>query len=135
MRAIGRFTVRPVLPEALAPLGELAQNLRWSWHPETQEVFREVDPTLWESTGRDPVKLLGAVGRARFEELAADEGFLGRLGAVRADLAAYLSEDRWYQRGWRVERGRPRRDRLLLAGVRHHRGAAAVLRRARHPGR
>ena len=67
MRAIGRFTVRPVLPEALAALGELAQNLRWSWHPETQAVFREVDAALWESTGRDPVKLLGAVGRDRFE--------------------------------------------------------------------
>ncbi len=98
VRAIGRFTVRPVLPDALAPLGELAQNLRWSWHPDTQAVFSEVDPTLWESTGRDPVKLLGAVGRDRFEQLAVDEGFLGRLGAVRADLASYLSEDRWYQR-------------------------------------
>ena len=32
-------------------------------------------------------------------------------------------------------RRRPGRDRLLLAGVRHHRGAAAVLRRPRHPGR
>ena len=98
MRAIGRFTVRPVLPDALAPLGELAQNLRWSWHPESQDVFREVDADLWESTGRDPVKLLGAVSRSRFDELAADEGFLGRLGAVRADLASYLSEDRWYQK-------------------------------------
>jgi len=98
VRAIGRFTVRPVLPDALAPLGELAQNLRWSWHPESQDVFREVDADLWESTGRDPVKLLGAVSRSRFDELAADEGFLGRLGAVRADLASYLSEDRWYQK-------------------------------------
>ena len=72
MRAIRRFTVRPVLPPALAALGDLAGNLRWSWHPETQDVFAAVDPELWESTGRDPVKLLGAVGRTRLEELAAD---------------------------------------------------------------
>ncbi|QDH10860.1 glycosyltransferase family 1 protein [Nocardioides dongxiaopingii] len=98
MRAIRRFTVRPVLPPALAPLGELAGNLRWSWHPETQDVFAEVDPVLWESTGRDPVRLLGAVGRSRFDELAADEGFLARLGAARADLETYLTADRWYQR-------------------------------------
>ncbi len=32
-------------------------------------------------------------------------------------------------------RRRPGRDRLLLARVRHHRGAAAVLRRPRHPRR
>ena len=43
VRAIRRFTVRPVLPEPLAPLGELASNLRWSWHPETQDVFAAVD--------------------------------------------------------------------------------------------
>ena len=69
MRAIRRFTVRPVLPSALSALGELAGNLRWSWHPETQDVFAEVDPELWESTDRDPVRLLGAVSSARLDEL------------------------------------------------------------------
>ncbi|MDN4174358.1 alpha-glucan family phosphorylase [Nocardioides sp. SOB77] len=98
MRAIRRFTVRPVLPPALAALGELAGNLRWSWHPETQDVFERVDPSLWHSTGRDPVKLLGSVGRARLDELAGDQGFLHALAAARADLQTYLTEDRWYQR-------------------------------------
>lgn len=98
MRAIRRFTVRPVLPPALAALGDLAGNLRWSWHPESQDVFAEVDPGLWESTGHDPVRLLGAVDRSRLDALAVDEGFLGRLAAARADLDAYLTEDRWYQR-------------------------------------
>lgn len=98
MRAIRRFTVRPVLPAPLAALGTLAGNLRWSWHPPTQDVFAEVDPDLWESTGRDPVRLLGEVGRARFEELAGDRGFLERLGAAEEDLQRYLTEDRWYQR-------------------------------------
>jgi starch phosphorylase len=98
VRAIRRFTVRPVLPPALAALGELAGNLRWSWHPATQDVFAALDADLWESTGHDPVKLLGAVGRARFDELAADASFLERLRVVRADLEAYLTGDRWYQR-------------------------------------
>jgi len=98
VRAIRRFTVRPVLPPALAALGALAGNLRWSWHPGSQDVFAEVDPALWESTGHDPVRLLGAVSRSRLDELAADEGFLGRLAAARADLDDYLTQDRWYQR-------------------------------------
>ncbi len=118
--------------EALSALGDLANNLRWSWHPPTQDVFAEVDPGLWLSSGKDPVKLLGAVPKARFEELAADAGFVERLGAAERDLAAYLSEDRWYQT---PRPGRPARDRLLLARVRHHRRAAAVLRRPRHPRR
>src|SRR5689334_3012730 len=103
MRAIRRFTVRPVLPAPLGALGTLAGNLRWSWHPPTQDVFAAVDADLWESTGRDPVRLLGAVGRSRFEELAADPAFCEQLGAAERDLAAYLSEDRWYQR--RVQDG------------------------------
>ena len=98
MRAIRRFTVRPVLPEALAALSELAGNLRWSWHPPTQDVFVEVDPDLWESSGHDPVRLLGEVGRDRFTQLAADEGFLRRLADAKADLDRYLTEDRWYQK-------------------------------------
>jgi starch phosphorylase len=98
VRAIRRFTVRPVLPPALSALSDLAGNLRWSWHPETQDVFEAVDPRLWEATGRDPVKLLGAVGRARLEELAADKSFLKQLDKARADLEAYLTGDRWFQR-------------------------------------
>jgi starch phosphorylase len=98
VRAIRRFTVRPVLPPALVPLGDLAGNLRWSWHPETQDVFESVEPDLWASTGRDPVRLLGAVGRSRLEELAADEDFLERLRVARADLEHYLTGERWFQR-------------------------------------
>lgn len=97
MRAIRRFTVRPVLPAALSALSELAGNLRWSWHPPTQDVFAEVDDELWVSSGYDPVRLLGSVSPERLEQLAADEGFLGRLAAARADLERYLTEPRWFQ--------------------------------------
>ncbi|WP_067440434.1 alpha-glucan family phosphorylase [Nocardioides jensenii] len=98
MRAIRRFTVQPVLPEALHPLGELSTNLRWAWHPETQDLFRAVDADLWESVHHDPVRLLGAVPPARLDELAADESFLGEMGAVHADLTTYLTGDRWFQK-------------------------------------
>jgi glycogen phosphorylase len=98
VRAIRRFTVQPVLPPALAALGELAGNLRWSWHPETQDVFASVDPAAWDASGHDPVRLLGTVRQARLEELTRDEAFLARLGAAREDLQSYLTNDRWYQR-------------------------------------
>ena len=97
MRAIRRFTVRPVLPPALAPVLELATNLRWSWHPETQDVFAAMDPLAWEEAGHDPVKLLGALPASRLDELAGDEGFLARLETARADLDRYLHGERWFQ--------------------------------------
>ncbi len=97
MRAIRRFTVRPVLPESLEPLGHLVNNLRWSWHAETQDLFASIDPDVWESSGNDPVRLLGSVKAHRLAELSKNEEFLGRLKDVHEDLEEYLSGDRWYQ--------------------------------------
>ncbi|MEV6104727.1 alpha-glucan family phosphorylase [Streptomyces sp. NPDC051940] len=97
MKAIRRFTVRPVLPEPLRALGELSRNLRWSWHPETRELFESVDPEGWRATGGDPVRLLGGVSSERLAALAADRRFVRRLGSVAGDLQDYLSGPRWYQ--------------------------------------
>ncbi|NBM18332.1 alpha-glucan family phosphorylase [Streptomyces sp. GC420] len=98
MKAIRRFTVRPVLPEPLRPLSELARNLRWSWHPETRELFQSVDPEGWAASGQDPVRLLGTVSSARLAELADDRRFLRRLAAAVDDLEDYTGGSRWYQR-------------------------------------
>lgn len=97
MKAIRRFTVRPVLPEPLSPLSDLARNLRWSWHTETRDLFQAVDPEGWQAAGGDPVRLLGAVSAARLAELAGDRRFLRRLTAVADDLDDYLLGRRWYQ--------------------------------------
>ncbi|RZU03365.1 starch phosphorylase [Kribbella rubisoli] len=97
VRAIRRFSVRPVLPAPLTGLGTLVNNLRWAWHPETQDVFEAVDPQLWRTTGGDPVKLLGEVPAARLDELANDHAFLRRLELAVADLDSYVTEDRWFQ--------------------------------------
>ncbi|MFF0336090.1 alpha-glucan family phosphorylase [Streptomyces fimicarius] len=97
MKAIRRFTVRPVLPEPLRPLHDLARNLRWSWHTETRELFRSADPEGWRPADADPVRLLGALSAGRLTELAGDEAYLTRLAEASADLAEYLQGPRWYQ--------------------------------------
>ncbi|GHF42075.1 alpha-1,4 glucan phosphorylase [Streptomyces griseus] len=97
VKAIRRFTVRPVLPEPLRPLHDLARNLRWSWHTETRELFRSADPEGWRPADADPVRLLGALSAGRLTELAGDEAYLARLAEASADLAEYLQGPRWYQ--------------------------------------
>ncbi|WP_424211707.1 alpha-glucan family phosphorylase [Streptomyces sp. BI20] len=97
MKAIRRFTVRPVLPEPLLPLADLARNLRWSWHAETRDLFQSVDPDNRLAAAGDPVRLLASVPAARLEELAGDRRFLRRLTAAAADLDDYLGGTRWYQ--------------------------------------
>ncbi|WP_416963287.1 glycosyltransferase family 1 protein [Streptomyces sp. Agncl-13] len=97
MKAIRRFTVRPVLPEPLRPLSDLARNLRWSWHADTRDLFQSVDPEHWAASEHDPVRLLGSVSAERLAELAEDHHFLRRLTEVAGDLADYVGGDRWYQ--------------------------------------
>lgn len=97
MKAIRRFTVRPALPEPLTPLSELARNLRWSWHTETRDLFKAVDPEQWAASGCDPVRLLGGVSPARLAQLAGDGPFLRRLAEVSEGLREYVTGARWYQ--------------------------------------
>ncbi|MGF6887755.1 starch phosphorylase [Nocardia sp. GAS34] len=98
MKALRRFTVRAHLPGPLAALGELATNLRWSWHAPTQDLFAELDRRLWVELGRDPVRMLGEVPAARLDELAADEAYLRAVEAAAADLRDYLTRPRWFGR-------------------------------------
>ncbi|MFD5766558.1 alpha-glucan family phosphorylase [Streptomyces sp. NPDC127049] len=95
MKAIRRFTVRPVLPDTLRPLAALARNLRWSWHEPTRALFDSLAPE--GLAGADPVRVLGALEAPRLAALAADRDFLARLTAAADDLDAYLERPRWYQ--------------------------------------
>jgi glycogen phosphorylase len=98
VKAIRRFTVRTVLSEPLAPLRALMLNLRWSWHPETVELFASIDPAAWEASGGDPIAMLSSLRPEKLAALAADQGFLDRLHAAARDLDAYLTGPRWFQR-------------------------------------
>ena len=97
MRAIRSFTVRAQLPEPLAPLQELAMNLRWSWDERTRDLFRWVEPATWEMTGHDPVRLLGLVRRERLDALAEDTAFMAFLEEVHDDLRRHLDGPMWFQ--------------------------------------
>jgi glycogen phosphorylase len=97
VRALRRFTVRAQLPEPLAELEALATNLRWTWHPPTQDLFASLDPSTWAAVGGDPLRLLGEIRPSRLNELAADDGVVTRTRALAEDLQRYLTEPRWYQ--------------------------------------
>lgn len=103
VRAIRRFTVRTVLPEPLAPLDTLAQNLRFSWHEPTRALFESLDPERWQALHGDPIELLGELGKARLEELARDEALVARVHELDADLREYLEQPRWYQESFHAE--------------------------------
>jgi starch phosphorylase len=99
MKPIRTFTIIPSLPPSLDRLRDLAYNLRWAWDHSTIELFRRLDSDLWETTGHNPVLLLGSIDQAALDAAAADDGFLSHLGGVSQYLDAYLEgKTSWFRR-------------------------------------
>jgi starch phosphorylase len=98
MKPIETFHVAPALPEKVQALRDLAYNLYWSWHPEVIEVFRRLDRDLWESSGHNPVRMLGEVRQGALNTLASDEGFLAQLRRAWDSFQEYLTETGYVQR-------------------------------------
>jgi len=73
MKSVHTFTVIPKLPASLERLRELAYNLRWSWNHDTIALFRRLDSNLWETSGHNPVQMLGTIDQKQLEEAAADD--------------------------------------------------------------
>jgi starch phosphorylase len=89
-RPLRTFTIVPAIPPALSRLRELAMNLRWAWDRETIDLFRRLDPNLWETTGHNPVLMLGSIRQDRLADAAADDGFVAQYRRVCDRLDAYL---------------------------------------------
>ncbi len=95
---IRSFRVVPQVPPALEPLLEIAHNLWWSWHPEAVELYVRLDRELWESTGHNPVKMLGSLDQRVLERVAEDQSYLHALGLVHARFKHHNDRLSWFQR-------------------------------------
>jgi glycogen phosphorylase len=60
--------------EGFDSLAELALDLRWSWNHATDEVWRQLDPELWEFT-QNPWVALQTVSRDKLQNVLADPNF------------------------------------------------------------
>ena len=97
MRAVREFNVVPAIPSALGALSQVAVNLHWTWDGQTQALFKRLDPALWKSTGRDPLRLLAAISAGRWAELAADPEVVAATEAAAARLRDAVEAPRWFQ--------------------------------------
>src|ERR671910_2379343 len=82
------------VPRRLERLPELAYNLFWTWQVETRELFRRLDPELWEATQHNPVRLLRET--PNLGAAAEDAGFVEAYHQSLRDLDGYLGRrDTW----------------------------------------
>ncbi len=103
MRPLRTFSVEPALPASLLPLRDLAYNMWWCWHAEALDLFRRLDPRLWEEVNHNPVALLGKVSQQRLEDVAGDQGFLAHLERISQALGKYMAKSGW----WASKYGEP----------------------------
>ncbi|MFC1967877.1 alpha-glucan family phosphorylase [Chloroflexota bacterium] len=89
------------LPERISRLGELANNLWWSWHEEARKLFRVLDYPLWRMTVHNPVKQLHEVSRDTLDAAANDPAFLNLYDSVMSAFDADMSSSNsWFTRGY-----------------------------------
>ncbi len=68
------YSLLPTEVEGFDSLAELALDMRWSWNHAIDEVWRELDPALWDLT-HNPWVVLQTVSRDQIERVLADSAF------------------------------------------------------------
>jgi starch phosphorylase len=91
------FSVVPVLPDSIKGLRELAYNFWWCWNSEAFEIFRRLDPDVWEQVNHNPVRLLGEVRRERLDDLGADSSYVAAVGRQQRRLQEYMQAQTWFE--------------------------------------
>jgi len=79
----------PDLPESICRLGDLADNLWFSWHRPTRHLFLMLDRELWWRVGRNPRLFLRYVDQSVLNTAAEDRTFLSAYRSVLAEFDAY----------------------------------------------
>lgn len=83
MENIQLFNVAPVIPEELRFLEELAYNLWWCWTTDAIELFRRIDPEIWQASEHNPLVFLENIPQKRLKALAEDDAFLSHMQQVQ----------------------------------------------------
>jgi starch phosphorylase len=87
----------PVEIEGFDSLAHLALNLRWSWNHATDEVWRQLDPELWEIT-HNPWVVLQTVSRDQIKRVLADPVFRKNVDGLVQTRRQALEAPAWFQK-------------------------------------
>lgn len=85
----------PSLPDALAPLRDLALDLRWTWSHEADALWEHIDSDLWERT-HSPWTVLQDVSSVRLKALTEDKEFLSELDRLEKRRRTYQERRGWF---------------------------------------
>jgi glycogen phosphorylase len=88
-----------LLPTEIAgfdSLAELALDMRWSWNHSTDEVWRTLDPRLWEITN-NPWVVLQTASRDQIQRVLADPMFRKKVDGLVEETRQAATAPGWFQ--------------------------------------
>ena len=83
--------------EGIDTLVDLALNIHWSWNHAADELWKKLDPALWELT-HNPWLILQTVSRDRLKEQMNDPGFQRKINEVIKIKDQSESSEAWFQK-------------------------------------
>jgi starch phosphorylase len=83
--------------EGFDSLAELALDLRWSWSHATDDVWRQLDPALWDST-QNPWVVLQTVSKDKLRRVLADSSFRKSVDDQLEKKRQAATTSAWFQK-------------------------------------
>jgi len=91
------YSVLPMEVEGMDSLAELALDMRWSWNHAADELWRQLDPALWDLT-HNPWVVLQTVSRDRLEKTLAEPGFRKKVESLAGAKRQAAEAPAWFQK-------------------------------------
>jgi starch phosphorylase len=90
------YSLLPTDIEGFDSLAELALDMRWSWNHAADEVWRQLDPALWDLT-YNPWAVLQTVSRDRLRRVSADPAFRRKVADLVQARREAAQSPAWFQ--------------------------------------
>ena len=90
------YGLLPADVEGFDALVELALDMRWSWSHATDEVWRQLDPVLWDLT-HHPCDVLQTVSRYKIRDALADPAFRNKIDDLLLSKKQAEDAPAWFQ--------------------------------------
>jgi glycogen phosphorylase len=90
------YNLLPTEVEGFDSLAELALDLRWSWHHAADQIWRQLDPAVWDLT-QNPWVVVQTVSRDHLERMLANAAFRKSMDTLLEAKRQAAETPAWFQ--------------------------------------
>ena len=93
------------VPTRIGRLADVAYNYWWAWNPSATDLFRRIDPSLWEEIYHNPIQFLRNVRQKNLVAASNDALWVADYDAVIAAFDAYMGNTQtWFKRTYPTQK-------------------------------